>query len=238
MEGFLTKEQKRRYSRQIAVPEIGGEGQEKICNSKVLIIGCGALGSMVAMQLAGAGVGTIGICDFDKIDVSNLQRQIFYKNSEIGELKLEILEKRIKDLNSEIDIKTFGSLITGKKAALIFSEFDFIVDATDNPESKKIIGEVSKNCLKPCCIAGVKDFEGQIMTFLPEDSRFEEYFGITSADGFLPCSLGGVMGPTVALCASIQASEVIKYIVNKGNLLSGELFKFNLLDNSFHKFSL
>lgn len=227
-----------RYSRQIAVAEIGRKGQEKLSASKVLVIGCGALGSMVGMQLSGAGVGIIGICDFDTIDISNLQRQFFFTTDESGKPKAEVLAKRILTLNPDIQVRIHSGMITSSKAEVIFEDYDFIVDATDNPDSKKMTGKVSRGKGKPCCIGGVRDFSGQVMTLLPDDPRFEDYFGITEADGFLPCSLGGVMGPAAALCASVQASETIKFIAGAGSLLSGRLFLFNLLNNSFRVFQL
>lgn len=228
---------KMRYSRQIAIPEIGKEGQDKIRYSSILIIGGGALGSMIAMQLAGAGVGTLAIADYDNIDVSNLQRQFFFETKDCGVSKVEKIYDRIKALNPEVDVRIYKEVITQKKAQDIFGKYDFIVDATDNPESKRVTGKMSEKLGKPCCIGGVRDFSGQVMTFLPGDCRFEEFFGIVSADGFLPCSLGGVMGPAAALCASIQASETLKYITGAGNLLSGKLMLFNLLKNTYQVFS-
>lgn len=238
MMDFGDKEFEIRYARQIAVPEIGKTGQEKLKQSKVLIIGCGALGSMVAMQLAGAGVGTIGIADFDNIDVSNLQRQFFFTENEVGESKVENLCKKIKSLNSHVKVVAYSSLISKNKANELFELYDFIVDATDNPDSKKMIGEISLKYGKGCCVAGVRNFEGQVLTLCPGDYRFEEYFGAQVADGFLPCSLGGVMGPVAAFCASVQSMETIKYLTGSGSLLSGKLFLFNLLNNSFRIFSL
>ncbi|MCH5226858.1 MAG: HesA/MoeB/ThiF family protein [Muribaculaceae bacterium] len=229
---------KMRYARQIAVPEIGKEGQEKICKGKVLVIGCGALGSMVAMQLAGAGVGEIGIADFDNIDISNLQRQFFFRAEEAGKSKMEVLRQRLQELNPEIKVRGYKEMITSGKADKIFGDYDFIVDATDNPESKRMTGTMALKKAMPCCIGGVRDFGGQVMTFLPESPRFEEYFGTASADGFLPCSLGGVMGPAAGLCASIQASETLKYLSGTGDLLSGRLLIFDLLKNSFQLFHL
>lgn len=227
-----------RYPRQIAVNEIGVEGQKKICNGKVLIIGCGALGSMIAMQLAGAGVGVIGLADYDTIEISNLQRQFFFKTEDAGKSKLQILSESVKGLNPEVRIKEYPLVVTNKIAEEIFPDYDFIVDATDNPASKKMTGEISRKIGKGCCIGGVRDFEGQVITFLPDDSRFEDYFGDGAVNGFLPCSIGGVMGPTAALCASVQSSETIKYLTQAGKLLSGKLFLFNLLSNSFQIFSL
>ena len=225
----------RRYARQIAVPEIGREGQQKLIEAKVLVVGCGALGSMVAMQLAGAGIGTIGIADFDNVDISNLQRQFFFTDSEAGLPKVELLAKKISALNPEIQVNIISGFLTPKKGLEIFPDYDFIVDATDNPESKTMIGETSLKMGKGCCIGGVKDFSGQVMTVLPGTPAFEEFFGYSTSDGVLPCSLGGVMGPAAALCASIQASETIKFLVNP-DFIDNSIITFNLLTNSFRKF--
>ncbi|MCH5231717.1 MAG: HesA/MoeB/ThiF family protein [Muribaculaceae bacterium] len=238
MISYKVKADKLRYSRQIALPEIGKEGQLKILNSKVLVIGCGALGSMVAMQIAGAGVGTIGIADYDTVDLSNLQRQFFYTTSEAGISKAGLLRQKINNLNPGVKVILYNKIITSRIGAEMFPEFDFIVDATDNPESKRMIGEMAASCRKPCCIGGVKGFEGQVMTFMPDDPRFEDFFGEADGEGFLPCSIGGVFGPAAALCASIQASEVIKCIIEKGEILSGKIFMFNLLDNTFRLFRI
>ena len=234
----MNTEQKIRYARQIAISEIGKKGQEKLLNAKILIIGCGALGSMVAMQLAGAGVGCLGLADFDNIDISNLQRQFFFKTSDTGFPKAQKIAIAINELNPEIKVNVFSEMITSKKADILFREYDFIIDATDNPDSKRMTGNISKKVGKSCCIGGVRDFQGQVMTFLPDDPRFEDYFGNVSDNSFLPCSLGGVIGSTAALCASIQASETIKYLTSAGDLLSGKLLLFNLLTNSFRLISL
>ena len=229
---------KLRYARQIAIQEIGLNGQQNLLNGRVLVIGCGALGSMVAMQLAGAGIGKIGIADFDTVDISNLQRQFFFKTQETGQSKVEVLEKSIRSLNPDIEITTYNGLITSKKAEEIFPYYDFIVDATDNPDSKQMTGVLSQRHGLPCNIGGVRDFNGQVITLLPKDPRFEEYIGNVPSDGFLPCSLSGVIGPAAALCASVQASEVIKYFTHSGILLSGRLLIFDLLKNTFHTFTI
>lgn len=232
------REKRIRYARQITVPEIGKIGQRKLEESKVLIIGCGALGSMVAMQLAGAGVGTLGIADFDIIDISNLQRQFFFKTIDGGKSKVDLVYESIEGLNPNVRIIKYNHLITSSLAETIFPAYDFIVDATDNPDSKRMTGSISQKLKLGCCIGGVKDFSGQVMTFLPEDPRFEDYFGEASSDAFLPCSLGGVMGPSAAFCASVQSSETIKYLAHTGKLLSGRIFLFNLLNNTFQVISV
>lgn len=229
---------KRRYSRQIAIPEIGLEGQKKISRSKVLIIGAGALGSMVAMQLAAAGVGVLGIADFDNVEISNLQRQFFFSTQEAGTPKVDIVAKRISAINPSVKVNSYRQLMGENEARNIFPTYDFIVDATDNPDSKRMIDRVAKESYLPCCIAGVRDFSGQVITIMPDNIRFHDIFGDSDPEGFLPCSLGGVGGPAAALCASVQAGEVIKYMTDAGALLNGKLFTFNLLTNSYSVFML
>lgn len=227
-----------RYARQLALPEIGKQGQELLQKSRVMIVGCGALGSMVAMQLAGAGVGTLGLADPDTVDISNLQRQFFFKTQDAGKLKSQLIGERVLELNPEVKLEIINELIIPKKSVSIFEKYDFIVDATDNPESKKMIGNVCQDLSKPCCIGGVSGFRGQVMTILPGDAGFEEYFGEENTGDFLPCSMDGVFGPAASICASIQTSEVIKFIVKVGELLSGRLLTFNLLTLKFHVFKL
>lgn len=222
-----------RYARQIAVPEIGKEGQQKLLSSRVFILGCGALGSMVAMQLAGAGIGHITIADFDNIEISNLQRQFFFKTEEAGLSKAETLKKRMEELNPEIEIRAISKFITGKTADEEFPNYDFIVDATDNPDSKRLVDLKCKEFGKACCIGGVRDFSGQVVTLLPDDNRFDEVFGEAENGRVLPCSLGGVLGPAAAFCASVQAGEVIKYLTEAGETLSGKVFLFDIRRNMY-----
>ncbi|MCH5238927.1 MAG: HesA/MoeB/ThiF family protein [Muribaculaceae bacterium] len=227
-----------RYARQIAIPGFGKDGQDKLSKAKVFIIGCGALGSMAAMQLAGAGIATIGIADYDTIDISNLQRQFFFTTAEAGRKKVEVLAERMKLLNPLVEVRVHDEFITPDKARKIIPEYDFIIDASDNPDSKRMTGIVTKEMGKPCCIAGVRDFSGQVLTMLPSDPRFEEFFGNVSNPDVLPCSLSGVIGPAAAVAASIQASETIKYFSQVGEILSGRLIIFDLLSNSFNRLSL
>lgn len=232
----MDSENKRRYSRQIAIESFGEDGQLRLMKSSVLIVGCGALGSMVAIQLAGAGVGRLGISDFDTIDISNLQRQFFFDERECGLMKAEILSRRISAINPSVSVTKYDVLIDEEKAIEIFPQYDFIVDATDNPCSKNMIEKVSCICQLPCCVAGVSEFHGQVMTLFPGDKSFTDVFSEVEEGGFLPCSLGGVIGPAAALCASIQTSEVIKYLIGVGECLHDRLLTFDLLTNNFRTF--
>lgn len=229
----MTAEEKRRYSRQISVEEIGESGQNLLLSSKVAIVGCGALGSMVAMQLAAAGVGKIMIADFDTIDISNLQRQFFFKTEEAGSSKADKLALRMSDINPGCTIEIIKKMINRKHASEMFADCDFIVDATDNPASKMMIEEVCDSLGKHCCVAGVSGFHGQVMTIRPGGLKFGDVFSQDADSEFMPCSIGGVIGPAAALCASIQASETIKFLTCSGETLEDRLLTFSLLDNSF-----
>ena len=225
-----------RYSRQIAIEEIGVEGQLKLRDAKIGIIGCGALGSMVSMQLAGAGVGKIKIADYDTVDITNLQRQFFFSTDEAGKSKAEIMARQMKQLNPEITVEVTKSMIHNTNGEDFIADCDFIIDATDNPSSKILIDNLcSKNGI-PCCIGGVAGFHGQVTTLISPGERFSILFPESEEGGFMPCSLGGVIGPAAALCASIQSSETIKYIVEIGELLKNRLFTFDLLNNNFRVF--
>lgn len=230
----MTPEEKRRYSRQISVDEIGEPGQIRLLSSKVTVVGCGALGSMVAMQLASAGVGEIVVADFDTIDISNLQRQFFFKTDEGGKPKADALAERMTEINPGCKVKIVKKMIDRKLANEIFKDCDFIIDATDNPASKMMIEEICENLGRHCCVAGVSGFHGQIMTIKPGGPKFGEVFSQDEDSEFLPCSIGGVVGPAAALCASIQAAETIKFLTSSGETLEDRLLTFDLLTNSFH----
>lgn len=235
---MATDDSRIRYARQTAVPEIGVKGQKRLRDSSVCVIGCGALGSMVAMQLAGAGVGRLTIADFDTVDISNLQRQFFFRTADAGKSKAALLRDAIAALNPEVEIKCHEELVTKETAASMFSDCDFIVDATDNPCSKSMVENECSRIGKPCCIAGVSGFHGQVMTVEPGGVRFADVFPDSGDSGVMPCSIGGVMGPAAALCASVQASETIKYLTGAGTTLKGRLLTFDLLDDSFGTYGL
>lgn len=234
----MTSEEKRRYSRQISVEEIGEAGQNRLLSSKVAIVGCGALGSMVAMQLAAAGVGNIVIADFDTIDISNLQRQFFFMTEEAGKPKADILAARMSGINPKCKVEIVNKMIDRRLSVEIFQDCDFIIDATDNPASKMMIEDVCESLGKYCCVAGVSGFHGQVMTVRPGGPKFGTLFSQNADSEFLPCSIGGVVGPVAALCASIQSSEAIKFLTSSGQTLEERLLTFDLLSDSFQTLKL
>lgn len=235
----MTTDERRRYSRQIAIDEIGQAGQENLGKARIGIVGCGALGSMVAMQLAGAGVGELVIGDFDTVDISNLQRQFFFTTSEAGLPKCEIIARRVRDLNPYVTASVRNAFITRENILSHFEGCAFLVDATDNPESKAMVEEAAGRLDIGCTIGGVADFRGQVMTLFPGRSvSFTELFNNPASGSFLPCSLGGVAGPAAAFCASVQAAEAIKAVGLAATPHASTLFTFDLLENKFEVFTL
>lgn len=219
-----------RYSRMISIPEIGREGMEKLQRSKIMIVGCGALGSICAMYLAGAGVGDITIADFDTIDISNLQRQLFFDTAHAGESKAIKLAERMKSLNPLCHVKCIKEMITMESAKILFKDKDFIIDATDNPSSKAMTDTICQNLGLPYTIGGVAGFKGQVMSWRPGCTGYAEIFSPQAADGgFTPCSFGGVLGPAAGIIACIQASETIKHLTGAGEMLYNKIFMIDLL---------
>lgn len=223
-----------RYSRNIQV--IGSGGQKRLSEASVFIIGCGALGGQVAMLLAGAGVGRIGLADFDTIDLTNLQRQLFFAESQTGESKLKILASRIRALNSEIRIDPYPLMLTKSNAGGILRDYDFIVDATDTPVSKYAFDEVCRELGKPHCIGGVSGWRGQVMSVRgkrgeadPPPPGLSSLFPPPEADPeMLPCRLEGVIGAAASLIASVEAGEVIKYFTGEEGMLYGKAFVMDM----------
>lgn len=212
----------------ISIPEIGSRGMETLQNSKVLLIGAGALGSLCAMYLAGAGVGNITIAEFDTIDISNLQRQLFFTTSQAGESKLEVICQRIKDLNPNVNVQGINKIITTSIALEIFPEFDFIIDATDNPHSKMMTDNIATQCGKFYCIGGVSSMRGQIMCSGPGYTTYSEIFnpeGICS--DLMPCSINGILGPVAGIISCIQACETIKHLTGTGEMLLNRVLIFD-----------
>ena len=230
----LTGDIRRRYSRNLLLPEIGKSGQLALMQSSVLVVGAGALGSIVAMYLAGSGVGRLGICDFDTIDISNLQRQLGFTVDDIGKSKVEVLYSRLSAINPEIIIESYEGLLRADKARELFKQFDVIVEGSDNPSTKYMVTDIANECEKPCVLGGVTGFEGQVMTLMPGQHRYRDIFPDAAPEGgYTPCSLGGVLGPLPGIIGSIQASEVIKIITNSGKTLDRRMLLVNALDMSF-----
>lgn len=219
----LSPEQRRRYARNISVPDVGTRGQQALLRSSVFVLGCGALGSVVASYLAGAGVGRIVLCDYDTVDLSNLQRQTHYAEAEAGQPKSAVLAAALRRLNSSVVIDYLNEFVTPARARQLFAGHDFIIDASDNPDTKYMVDDACSALGLPYCIAGVLGFDGQVITHIPGSARYIDFFPESAGAGYTPCSVGGILGPVAGLLASIQALEAIKFLTDTGQLLTDRL---------------
>jgi adenylyltransferase/sulfurtransferase len=236
---MLTSKELHRYSRQILLPELGEQGQQKLKDSKVLVIGSGGLGSPVLLYLAAAGVGTIGVLDFDMVDESNLQRQILFTTSDVNLPKAKIASERIKQLNPYISVITFDEYLTADNALRIFSQFDLIVDGSDNLPTRYLVNDACLLLNKTLIFGAIFQFEGQVSVFnqlLTDGSRgpnYRDLFPQPPPPEMVPsCSEGGVLGVLPGIIGSMQANEAIKVIAGMGTTLSGRLLIFDALDFS------
>ena len=219
----LTPDEVKRYDRQIILPQVGSDGQKKLKKSKVLIIGAGGLGAPAALYLAGAGVGTIGIVDADDVSVSNLQRQIIHTSKREGTNKAESAKKSMLELNEHIKVNTYPEYLYADNAEELFKEYDFIIDAVDNFETKFLINDTCVLLKKPFCHAGILQFQGQVMTYVPEEDQpcYRCIFEEIPESGSVPnCSQAGIIGAVAGIIGCIQALEAIKYLLGIGELLT------------------
>ena len=221
---------KERYNRHIILPEIGEEGQRKLLEAKVLVVGAGGLGSPVLQYLVAAGVGTIGIADNDTVSLSNLQRQILYREDQVGKLKVEKAKEELQKLNSDVNISIYPLAIDENNVSEIVSKYDIVVGATDNFNSRKCIDVETKNQGKPFVHASIGEFEGQISVFNYKGGlSYSDLFPETPDEKGLPL---GVIGVLPGIIGSMQACEVIKIILGIGEVLSGKLLIYNALNLS------
>ncbi|MFQ5673856.1 MAG: molybdopterin-synthase adenylyltransferase MoeB [Nitrospinales bacterium] len=236
----LSQEQISRYSRHLLLPEVGVEGQEKLCAASVLCIGTGGLGSPVALYLAAAGVGKLGLVDFDVVDFSNLQRQIAHGESTVGKLKVDSAKARLKDMNSSIEVVTYNTRLTSENALDIFKDYDIILDGTDNFPTRYLANDACVLLGKPYIYGCILKFEGQASVF---DSRrgpcYRCLFPEPPPPGLVPsCAEGGVIGVLPGIIGLFQANEVIKLILGKGDTLVGRLLLFDALAMTFKEMKL
>lgn len=233
----LTKDQIRRYSRQIVLKEVGGIGQKKLMDSKVTLIGLGALGSPVAYYLAAAGIGKLQIIDYDTVELSNLHRQILHFTKDINRLKTESAIEKLNDINPDCEVLVFNKIINASNSKQILKDSDFVIEGSDNLPTKMLINDTCINLDIPFTIAGVLRFHGQLMTVIPKDktSCYRCVFGdITHGDDGMSCSQAGVIGFVPGILGCIEANEAIKYILNIGELITNKILYVDLLSNSFN----
>lgn len=235
----FTEDQIQRYSRHIILQEVGAEGQEKISNGKVLIVGAGGLGSPAALYLAAAGVGTIGIIDGDIVDLSNLQRQIIHFTQDVNRPKVLSAKEKMNQLNPDVNVITYHELLTSSNAVEIIRDYDFVVDGTDNFPVKFLINDACVLAGKPFSHGGILRFEGQTITVVPGTACYRCIFHEPPpADAVPTCSQAGVLGAIAGILGTIQATEALKYLTGVGDLLTNRLLTFNAKNMEFRTINL
>lgn len=232
----LNEEQLERYSRHIILKDVSVEGQAKIMAGKVLIIGTGGLGAPAALYLAAAGVGTIGLVDGDVVDLSNLQRQVIHFTPDVGKPKVLSAKEKITQINPDVRVVTYQKMaLAGNIMDFIQDQdYDFILDGTDNFPAKFLINDACVLGRKPFSHGGILRFDGQTMTHTPGNACYRCIFGYAPPLDAVPsCSQAGVLGAIAGMLGTIQAAEVLKYLVGKGELLTNRVLIFNALNMQF-----
>jgi molybdopterin/thiamine biosynthesis adenylyltransferase len=234
--GSFTEEQVLRYSRHIILPAIGGVGQRRLLDGKVLCIGAGGLGSPAAMYLAAAGIGTLGIVDFDRVDLTNLQRQILHDTDDVGRLKVDSAAERLNAINPDVRVLKHQTFLTADNAFDVLGQYDVIVDGTDNFPVRYLVNDAAQMLGKPLVYGSIYQFDGQASVFLPgtETPCYRCLFPHPPPPGSVPsCSEAGVFGVLPGIIGSIQAVEAIKLLTGVGEPLVGRLLLFDALDMEF-----
>ena len=226
---MLNDEQIERYSRHILLQDVGGAGQQKILNAKVLIIGAGGLGAPAALYLAAAGVGTLGIIDGDRVDLSNLQRQVIHFTPDVGKPKVQSAKEKINQLNPDVKVVTYEDVVHAGNILDIIKDYDFVLDGTDNFSAKFLINDACVMAGKPYSHGGILRFDGQSMTVIPgETACYRCVFHNPPPKNAVPtCSQAGVLGAIAGMLGTIQATEVLKYITGVGTLITNRMVIFN-----------
>ena len=236
----LTAAQRQRYSRHLLIPEVGTAGQAKLLASKVLLVGAGGLGSPAALYLAAAGVGTLGIIDFDVVDLSNLQRQVVHTTDRVGTPKVESARRSITALNPDVRVITYEEMLLADNVERVIAGYDVIVDGTDTFETRYLLNDAAVAAGIPVVHASVYRFEGQLSTFVPyEGPCYRCLYPTPPPPELAPgCSVVGVLGVVPGLMGLLQATEALKVLLGVGTTLSGRLLLFDALEMEFTELRL
>ncbi len=235
----LTPQQVNRYSRHIIMPQVGSKGQRSLIDAKVLIVGAGGLGSPVAVYLTLAGVGTVGIVDFDTVDLSNLQRQILHQQSDVGRPKVESARETLENYNSDVNVVVHEAPLTSENAMEIISQYDVIVNGADNFPARYLVNDAAYLSGKPLVDGSILLFDGQASVFIPGQGCYRCLFPAPPPPGAVPsCAEAGVLGALPGMVGSIQAVETIKLIIGAGEPLAGRLLIIDALSMDFRSVKL
>jgi adenylyltransferase/sulfurtransferase len=237
----LNNDEIRRYSRHLILPEVGLSGQKKICSTSVLCIGAGGLGSPIAMYLAAAGIGRLGILDFDAVDFSNLQRQIIHGTKDVGRPKVESARETLQEINPNVEVVLHQTRISSENALDLIGQYDIVVDGTDNFPTRYLTNDACVLLKKPNVYGSIFRFEGQASVFAPHlgGPCYRCLYPEPPPPGMVPsCAEGGVLGVLPGIVGCIQATEILKLALGKGSSLIGRLLLFNALDMKFRELKL
>jgi molybdopterin/thiamine biosynthesis adenylyltransferase/rhodanese-related sulfurtransferase len=236
----LTNEEILRYSRHLILPEVGMEGQRRLKGAKVLMVGTGGLGAPLGLYLAAAGIGKIGIVDFDVVDVTNLQRQVIHGTKDVGRPKIDSAAESMQDINPALEIEKFEVALTSANAFDIIKDYDIVVDGTDNFPTRYLVNDACVLLNKPNAYGSIFRFEGQATVFHHQDGPcYRCLYPEPPPPGLVPsCAEGGVLGILPAVIGSIQATETVKLILGKGETLSGRLLLYDALNMKFRELKL
>ena len=235
----LTPEQVERYSRHIVMPQVGSAGQRKLLNARTLIVGAGGLGSPISIYLTLAGVGTIGIVEFDEVDRSNLQRQILHQDRDIGKPKIESAKETLLAYNPDVNVETYEERLTSENAMRIIADYDIVANGADNFPARYLINDAAYLSGKPLVDGAILMFDGQATTYIPGHGCYRCLYPTPPPPGEVPsCADAGVVGALPGLVGTIQALEAIKLILGIGETLSGRLLLIDALDMEFRTVNL
>lgn len=235
----FTEEQIRRYSRHIVLPQVGGKGQRKLLAGKVLLVGAGGLGAPAALYLAAAGVGKLGIVDFDTVDLSNLQRQVLHHSNDVGRPKVASATDAIRDINPDVEVVSYPTALSSENVMDIIADYDVVVDGSDNFATRYLINDACVMASKPNVHGSVFLFEGQATVFLPGQGCYRCLYPNPPPPGLVPnCQEAGVLGVLPGIIGLIQATEAIKIILGIGESLAGRLLLFDALSMEFRQVRL
>ena len=236
----FTDEQIERYSRHIILPEVGGAGQQKILEARILLLGAGGLGSPAAYYLAAAGIGNLGIVDFDQVDLSNLQRQIIHSTERIGMLKTESAKKTIQALNPDVNVTLYNEKIDSSNILSIIKDYDYVVDGSDNFPTRYLVNDACVMENKTLIHGSIYRFEGQVTVFKPNSGPcYRCLYPEPPPPGMSPnCQEGGVLGVLAGIVGNLQVVEVLKLILGIGEPLVGKLLIYDALKTEFRNLNL
>ena len=229
-----------RYKGHLSLCEIDLEGQRRLRRTRVLVVGAGGLGSPVCLYLGAAGVGTIGVVDPDDVSLSNLQRQIMHGTPDIGTPKTLSARRAVERINPEVEVETIREFLTEENAARIIGAYDIVVDCTDNLGARLVIDDTCHALGKPYVFGAVRRWGGQLFTYLPGHAGYRDIFAPDpdTAPDDLPCAIDGVLNTVVGVVGTLQATEVVKWAVGTGDLLTDTLLTFDAITMTFARFSL